>query len=341
MERVASLAAGALVVAAVVAGGTAAAPALAALTPTPAAAEPIGDCSTTLGVIVVVDFAHFGGDVERGCGADPSKGSTTGLQAMHTAGFSTYGTDEYGTRFICRITDTVTRVAEPTPTQTPCTSTPPASAYWSYWHADAGQATWTPSQLGVATYRPPPGSVTLWVFGGTSVTGGSGTGRPPATLTPTVLRASNVSPGGGTTTTTAPPAASTTPPPSGPSGGGTPTTTTAPAGGGEGSSPATTSPPAVTGSTTTTAPAAKRGGAPSAGNGEQDTSGGNGGNGGSTGDHRARAGPKIVDVDQGRARAKSSSGSPLPLVVGAIVVVALAGTAGVIAWRTRRAGEAG
>lgn len=339
MERIASLAAGALVVAAVGAGGTAAAAALAALTPAPAAAEPIGDCSTTLGVIVVVDFVHFGGDVERGCGADPSKGSTTGLQAMHTAGFVTNGTDEYGTRFICRITDTVTRVAEPTPTQTPCTSTPPASAYWSYWHADAGQATWTPSQLGVATYRPPPGSVTLWVFGGTSVTGGSGTGRPPATLTPTVLRASNVSPGGGTTTTTAPPAASTTaPPPGGPPGGGTATTTTAPAGGGGGSSPATTSPPAVTGSTTTTAPAAKRGGAPSAGNGAQDISGGNGG---PTGDHRARAGPKIVDVDQGRARAKTSSGSPLPLVVGAIVVVALAGTAGVVTRRRRRAGETG
>ncbi len=336
----------------VVATAAATVTALVASTPVPAAAEPVGDCSTTLGVIVVVDFAHFGGDVARGCGADPSDRSTTGLEAMHTAGFATDGTAEYGTRFICRIVDPETGVADPS--TTPCTSTPPASAYWSYWHADPGQTTWTLSQLGVATYRPPPGSVTLWVFGGTSLTGGSGTGRPPATLTPTVLRATNVSsPGGGATTTTVPASPGTTAPsPAGTPGGGAATTPSSVAAGGSsasagaghssatgsgggGSSPTTTS-PLANDATTTTGPGAGRGGAASTDAGDRH---GSGGAGGSTGDHRARAGPKIVDVDQGRAaRAGTAPGSPLPFVAGALAVVALAAAGGVTVWRRRRAG---
>jgi hypothetical protein len=326
--------------------------ALVVSTPTPAAAEPVGDCSTTVGVIVVVDFAHFGGEVVRGCGADPSAGSTTGLQAMHTAGFATDGTADYGTRFICRIVDPGTGVADP-PT-TPCTSTPPASAYWSYWHADPGQTAWTLSQLGVATYRPLPGSVTLWLFGGTSVTGGSGTGRPPATLTPTEVRATTVSsPAGGTTTTAGPSSPDATAPSSqGTPGGGVAATSpssagaggssasagagrSSPAGSGGGGSSPTTTPPVANDATTTTGPGAgRRGEASTAAGGRR-----GGGGAGPTEDHRARAGPKIVNVTQGRkARAGPASGSPLPFVTGALAVVALAAGGGVTTWRRRRAG---
>lgn len=346
------LASGALVIA--VAGtSTAGTVATLAATGSRAGAAAIGDCTTTSGVIVVVDFQHFGGTVERGCGSDPSPGSTTGLDAMHTAGFKTAGTAEYGTAFICRITDPATQVYEPSTTATSCNSTPPASAYWSYWHADVGQTTWSYSELGAASYKPPPGSVTLWVFGGTSVTGGAGTGRPPATLTPTSLRGpAGAPPAGGTTTTTTGPTPTTSPPSAGGTGGtapasgaagaastsggsGHPSSSASGSGGGSGS--ATTPAVAASGSTTTTAPGKDESGTSTAKGGRDRSAGG----GGSRAGHRARAAPKIVDVSQGSHRATSGSGSPLPLIVGAVVVVALAGTGAAIAWRRRRTGQAG
>ncbi len=329
----------------------------------PAGAQSIGDCSTTTGVIVVVDLAHWGGTIERGCAADGSAGSTNGLQALHTAGFTTAGVLAYGTAFICRI-DT-----KPTATQTSCTKTPPSTGYWSYWHADAGQTTWSYSQLGVRTYKPPPGSVTLWTFGGTNVTGTSGTGRPPATLTPTALRATNTTPSGGggpTTTTTAAPPTTTSPAPlsggraartsstagGSPTGGsgGAPTSGGNASGGGASSSPpagssvgaghagSTTSTTAATGTTTTTTAA---GGGTSRTGGTNSTGGtgskGGGSHDGTKGGHTAR----IVDADPASARVHPPSGSPLPVIIGGIAVVVVAGAAAVIAWRRRRTGQAG
>jgi hypothetical protein len=322
--------------------GTAGTAASLIATVAPAGAQSIGDCSTTIGVIVVVDFSHWGRTIERGCAAD---GSTNGLQALHTAGFTTTGVAAYGTAFICRI-DT-----KPTTTQTSCTKTPPSTGYWSYWHAIAGQTTWSYSSLGVRTYEPAPGSVTLWTFGGTNVTGTSGTGRPPATLTPTALRATNTTPSGGgsggggsgsggggpaKTTATAPPPTTTTSSSTTTtvSPGPTPTgvTGTAPPVAG---SPTSTTPTTGT-TTTTTTTGGKAGGTGSHGAGGPGSEGG-----GSQTGTKGGGGTRIVDVDPTAARLHPSSGSPLPVIIGGIAVVAVAGAATVVAWRRRRASQTG
>jgi len=110
----------------------------------PAGADPIGSCTSTSGVIVAVDFAPWGGNIERGCDAT----LTTGYDALQAAGFTTAGDEHDGPEFICRIDD------DPPPSQDPCVNTPPATAYWSYWHADAGQDTWTYSTLGRPAISP-------------------------------------------------------------------------------------------------------------------------------------------------------------------------------------------
>ena len=40
------------------------------------------------------------------------------------------------------------------PQDDPCTTTPPANAYWSFWYAQAGQNTWTYSQSGAMNLAP-------------------------------------------------------------------------------------------------------------------------------------------------------------------------------------------
>ena len=117
---------------------------------------PIASCTSTTGVIVAVDFSHWtAGFVERGC--DPT--TTTGLDALHAAGFTTAGDQHDGPAYVCRIN------GDPTVAQDACIDTPPPSAYWSYWHANAGKSTWTRSSLGAASYQPKPGSVDAWAFG--------------------------------------------------------------------------------------------------------------------------------------------------------------------------------
>jgi hypothetical protein len=312
----------------VIAGALGTAVAAAVLTPAATAgAAPIGDCTTTSGEIVVVDFAPWGGNIERGCAAK----LTTGYAAMHEAGFTTVGVEDEGPAFICRIDN------DPPPSQDPCITTPPPSAYWSYWHADVGQNTWSYSTVGAMSYHPPPGSVDAWVFGATDV--GGTDGQPP--FTPAQVRATNT--GGDPTTTTPPPTTSPTTPPT------TPTTipstavtrsgSSSPGATGSGSKAASgpparslaTSPPgsssvtAPHGSTTVPAAASTPTTVRGAGHGP-----------GSDG----RSGPKIVDAVPVAAPG-SSAGSPVPFVIGAIVVVALAGGGGVIAWRRRRAGLTG
>jgi hypothetical protein len=130
--------------------------------------NPIGSCTSTKGVIVAVDFSHFGKPSERGC--DPT--TTTGYAALQAAGFVTAGDQQDGPAFICRINNL------PSPSQDPCINTPPASAFWSYWHANSGQSAWTLSGLGAATYQPKPGSVDAWAFGA----------RTPPTFTPAQVR---------------------------------------------------------------------------------------------------------------------------------------------------------
>ncbi|NED11303.1 hypothetical protein [Streptomyces sp. SID9124] len=150
-----------------------------------AAPQPMGRCTTTSGVVLAVDFSHWGGPVYRSCGTTP----TTGYELLNQGGWRTTGTGHDGPAFICRIGYSGHQGGKqyPPPQQEDCVLTPPASAYWSYWHADPGASTWEYSQLGAMLYKPKPGSVDLWIFGGTDI--GGTKGRP--TLTPDQLRAHN------------------------------------------------------------------------------------------------------------------------------------------------------
>jgi len=306
----------------------------------PAGADPIADCSTTSGVIVVVDFSDWGGAIERGCDST----LTTGYDALHAAGFSTAGDDEDGPAFVCRIDD------DPPPSQDACITTPPASAYWSNWHADAGQNTWSYSQQGAMSYHPPPGSVDAWVFGAANA---SGTGEP--SFPPSAVRATNTSPigpGPTTSTTTAPIAPSTTavaahaPPGT----GSTATVAARTAGRGPAAGEnapvlpptrRTAAPGSVT--TTTSEADAQAGGAGhtiagsrhatsvGSGDGTDGTDRTNSRDAGQSG-----GGLRIVTASPAVSGHGSSSGSPLLFVAGTAVVGALGGVGVLIAWRRRR-----
>ncbi|MFJ4925577.1 hypothetical protein [Streptomyces sp. NPDC088736] len=163
-----------------------------AVTAAPAAAapQPMGRCTTSSGAVLAVDFSHWGGPIYRSCGTTP----TTGYELLNQGGWSTTGTGHDGPAFICRIGYGGYKGGKQYPTagQDDCVLTPPASAYWSYWHADPGADGWTYSQLGAMLYKPKPGSVDLWIFGGTNIEGTEG--RP--TVTPDQLRAHNTRPRG-------------------------------------------------------------------------------------------------------------------------------------------------
>lgn len=95
---------------------------------------------------MAVDFAHWGGPIVRGCGID----QRSGYDLLHAAGFTTAGDEHDGPAFMCRIGDQAFHggTQYPTASEDPCSLTPSASAYWSYWIAVAGQDTWSYSQLG-------------------------------------------------------------------------------------------------------------------------------------------------------------------------------------------------
>src|SRR5438132_8106628 len=114
-------------------------------------------CSATAGVTVIVDFTHFsGGKIERGCAPGHPADALT---ALHTAGFTTAGTAQYGDAFLCRIDGL------PKPAQDGCAVTPPATAYWAFWHARQSDAQWTYASVGVLDYRPAAGSIEAFAFG--------------------------------------------------------------------------------------------------------------------------------------------------------------------------------
>jgi hypothetical protein len=153
--------------------------------PAAAAPRPLSKCTATTGVIVAVDFGHWGGPVLRSCGTTP----TTGYALLNQGGWNSAGTEHDGPGFICRIGYSGYHhgTQYPTPRQQACVQTPPANAYWAFWQAGRGQDSWTYSQDGAMSDRPGPGSVTLWVFGGTNLAGTAGTAVP--TISPDSLRA--------------------------------------------------------------------------------------------------------------------------------------------------------
>lgn len=106
-------------------------------------------CPAGAGVTVVV---QRGADAVVGCAAgDPS----SGLDALRRAGF-TVTPVQSSPGAVCRI--------DGEPAGDPCVAMPPATAYWSYWHAMPG-GTWTFAQTGAASADPAPGTVEGWRFG--------------------------------------------------------------------------------------------------------------------------------------------------------------------------------
>ncbi|MFF0825092.1 hypothetical protein ACFYUR_32370 [Micromonospora haikouensis] len=118
------------------------------------AAGAAGYCPDASGVTVVVDFNELGGGTVVRCarGEQP-----TGLTALKSAGFQVTGTLRWGEGFVCRIEGKPSAAAEK------CVDTPPASAYWSYWHAADG-GSWTYSDKGVLNRKPPAGTFEGWSF---------------------------------------------------------------------------------------------------------------------------------------------------------------------------------
>ncbi|MEU6476850.1 hypothetical protein ABZ858_08130 [Streptomyces sp. NPDC047017] len=287
-------------------------------TASPAAADPqpMGRCTTTSGVVLAVDFSHWGGPVYRACGTTP----TTGYELLNQGGWRTTGTGHDGPAFICRIGYSGYQGGRqyPTPAQDDCVLTPPASAYWSYWHADPGRNDWTYSQLGAMLYKPKPGSVDLWIFGGTDIQGTEG--RPK--VTPDQLRAHNTRPQGdaGKPVSTAkapplPPGVDTGPAPARqaaePSRPAPPKPATPPA---ASTSPTASAAPSATPAPSTTAGAAHTPAATPA------------------------AGPRVIDAVPA-ADAKHDAGPVMPVVAGASLVVLIGGAAVFVARRRRARAE--
>src|SRR3984957_3816531 len=288
-------------------------------------ADPLSSCTTTAGVIVVVDFSHWGGNADRVCFAALTT-TTTAYDALIAEGFTTVGDAHDGSAFVCRITEPGSGVAEPSVSEDPCTTTPPAPAYWSFWVANAGQGAWSVSPLGVMSLVPQPGSVEYWNFG--SDVGEAD--RP--SLPPSAVRATN------TTPTTQP----ITPPPTGvsPSGGSSGGSST-----GTGTGAATpTTPPGNGKSARVPTSAGGHGakGAPATSTNSARAStttpstSARGHSAGGTASGRARSSLKIVDVGPASAVTSRTSGSPLPLVIGGLLVAALAFGAIMVVRRRRR-----
>lgn len=113
------------------------------------AATPGGPCENEVGVTVVVDMGHFGGEVITGCatGAD-----LTGFEALTEIGIS-FTRVQNSPAFLCQIAGE--------PSDQDCRSVPPGDAYWSYWKGNWGE-TWTLSQVGAA--GPLSDQIEGWAF---------------------------------------------------------------------------------------------------------------------------------------------------------------------------------
>ncbi|WP_067479209.1 prenyltransferase/squalene oxidase repeat-containing protein [Actinomadura hibisca] len=129
-------------------------PASAAPQPTAARKGTAGHCPDRNGVTVAVDYQELGGEPEVRCAPGEQ---ATGIDALENAGFVITGTDRWGKHFVCRIN------GKPGAETEPCVDTPPASAYWSYWHASNG-GQWEYSNQGAGYYKPPLGSYEGWSF---------------------------------------------------------------------------------------------------------------------------------------------------------------------------------
>ncbi|WP_052850746.1 hypothetical protein [Streptomyces avicenniae] len=145
----------------------------------PSAAGTPGFCPGDSGVSVVVDFRELGGGRVVRCAPGRQE---DGLSALRNAGFDVAGTARWGDSFVCRIN------GRPGADSEACADTPPATAYWSYWHAENG-GPWRYSQRGALNRTPPQGSIEGWSFQldmgeGQSAAPGVAPLRPDAPTTP-------------------------------------------------------------------------------------------------------------------------------------------------------------
>lgn len=156
----------------------------------PAHASADGGCAEAgSGVTVVVDARAAGGGVRVACApGSPSSGFT----ALQSAGFNL--TEVQGLPgFLCKI--------DGFPADQDCTSTPPADAFWSYWHASPG-GSWTYSVVGGAAFTPEPGSIEGWAFGSSAAPGVAPPAPPPPATTSTTTTTITTSTTSTTTSTT-------------------------------------------------------------------------------------------------------------------------------------------
>ncbi|MGV9310577.1 hypothetical protein ACWDR0_00075 [Streptomyces sp. NPDC003691] len=275
--------------------------------PVAADPQPMGRCTTSSGAVLAVDFGPWGGPVYRSCGTTP----TTGYELLNQGGWRTAGTGHDGPAFVCRIGYSGHRGGKmfPPPEQEDCVLTPPATAYWSYWHADPGENTWEYSTLGAMLYEPEPGSVDLWIFGGTDIDGTKGRPR----ITPDQVRARNTRPVGGAAAPTG--KAPAVPP--GTDTGPAPARSTAPV----------PPPPAPSARATVSAPATTSAPPPSPSQSPAPPSIA----------APASKAPVVVDAAPADAAGRDSgSGSALPVLATAGLVVVLGGAAVVTLRRRRR-----
>ncbi|GAB3087305.1 ABC transporter substrate-binding protein [Nocardioides zeae] len=125
-----------------------------------------GFCTDDRGVTVVVDFQELGGTTIVRCFPGATDG--TGLDALKGAGFQIAGVQRWGEAFICRIenrpaaNEAVAVDGRPDYREA-CLDTPPAGAYWSYWHA-GNNCSWSYSQWGVKNRSFLRGGFEGWSF---------------------------------------------------------------------------------------------------------------------------------------------------------------------------------
>ncbi len=286
----------------------------------------LAGCTSSTGVVVIVDFSHWGGSVERGCA---SGAPATGLDALHDAGFTSAGTAQYGNAFVCRI-DSHPSTAEQT-----CASTPPANAYWAYYHARWTDTGWTYYAVGATSTHPAPGTIDAWAFGARVLPSvnppaavATVTTTPPPTTAPTqppptVTEPTVTSGGSHTDGTTAAPASRGADGATSPGHGSLATT-----------SPSGTSPAAIAKAARVKARHAAAAAAIALrrhGNGTTPTTTSSGANA----DANTDAGAGVVDRADAPAAPHEDSGSPLPTML-TVLALAAAGVIGALVVRSRR-----
>ncbi|MEU9891450.1 hypothetical protein [Sphaerisporangium sp. NPDC051011] len=144
------------------------------------------------GVTIVIDFQELNGNggtpaptVTR-CSPNPTPGTQrTGIQALQDAGISVTGVAQWGLAFVCRLQGRPSAAESIPITSNPnyheaCVVTPPAAAYWSYWHATGAGTTWTYSSYGASNRNVVPGGFEGWSFSLNK----TATSNPPPGVTP-------------------------------------------------------------------------------------------------------------------------------------------------------------